>query len=90
VTVKLAQITYAVRYDAEADVAYLRALDHPGPVARTSATTDGHAVSFNEAGEIVGLTIMDAKRLVEEHRAIDAAEPIDADELAPAVGAVFA
>jgi uncharacterized protein YuzE len=54
-----------VTYDAQADVLYLSV----GDVAKATdwdETPDGHGVSFDERGNLVGLTIVDARRLVEE------------------------
>lgn len=52
-----------VVYDAVGDVLYM----HKGkPVpAETQATPEGHAVRLGNAGEIVGITIVNAKWLAE-------------------------
>jgi uncharacterized protein YuzE len=51
-------------YDSEADVLYLR----KGPAqeaASTQATPEGHAVRFDERGDVIGLTVVNARWLVE-------------------------
>jgi uncharacterized protein YuzE len=54
-----------VTYDAEADVLYLSVGDTAKAV-NWDETPDGHGISFDEHGDLVGLTIVDARRLVEE------------------------
>lgn len=52
------------RYDAEGDVLYLSR----GPeqeAASTFATPEGHAVRLDSAGEVIGLTIVNAKWLLD-------------------------
>lgn len=52
------------RYDSEGDVLYLSR----GPeqsAASTFATPEGHAVRLDEAGNLIGLTIVNAKRLLD-------------------------
>lgn len=48
------------RYDSEGDVLYL-SRGPERPAASTFATPEGHAVRLNEAGEVIGLTIVNAK-----------------------------
>ena len=73
------------RYDAEFDVLYLRRVGWQGPASWTRVTTEGHAVQYNADGEIVGLTLMNIRRTIEEHGLFDPPEPLDPDELAPAL-----
>jgi uncharacterized protein YuzE len=53
------------RYDADADVLYLS----EGPeqaAASTYATPEGHAVRLSATGEVIGLTIVNAKWLLDQ------------------------
>jgi uncharacterized protein YuzE len=51
-------------YDAEGDVLYLGRGD--ADVASNAALTpEGHGVRYGEAGEVIGVTIIDARRIVE-------------------------
>jgi uncharacterized protein YuzE len=54
-----------VRYDAEADVLYLATGD-PGRAVDFDETPEGHAVSYNADGALVGLTLVDVRRLLEK------------------------
>ncbi len=58
-----------VRYDADADVLYLH-VGEPTQAVAYDESPEGHALRCNGAGELVGLTIVNAKRL------LDGAEPI--------------
>lgn len=52
------------RYDERGDVLYLRR----GPkqeAARTHATPEGHAIRYDEADEVIGITLVNAKWLIE-------------------------
>jgi uncharacterized protein YuzE len=57
-----------VRYDAEADVLYLAASD-PARAVDFDETPEGHAVSYDADGVLVGLTLIDMHRLLEEAEA---------------------
>jgi uncharacterized protein YuzE len=56
-----------VRYDhdADADVLYLAQGD-PARAVDFDETPEGHAVSFDENGDLVGLTLIDIRRLLDE------------------------
>lgn len=54
-----------VRYDTEADVLYLAAGD-PGRAVDFDETPEGHAVSYDADGALVGLTLIDVRRLLEQ------------------------
>lgn len=54
----------SVVYDADGDVLYLHKGD-PVPAAETVPTSDGHAVSFDDVGEVIGITVVNVKWLVE-------------------------
>lgn len=78
-----------VEYDADADVLYLAAGD-PARAVDFDETPEGHAVRFGSDGEIVGVTIVNARRLrrlLEENGAIRITLPetITAADLGPAL-----
>lgn len=52
------------RYDADADVLYLSEGPHQ-EAASTFATPEGHAVRLDASGEVIGLTIVNAKWLLD-------------------------
>ncbi len=54
-----------VRYDAEADVLYL-SIGDPARAVDFDETADGHALRFDDRGDLVGLTIVDAQRRVQQ------------------------
>jgi uncharacterized protein YuzE len=54
-----------VRYDHDADVLYLSQGD-PARAVDFDETPGGHAVSFDENGDLVGLTLVDIGKLVGE------------------------
>lgn len=54
----------SVVYDAERDVLYMRK-GKPGSAMETLASTEGHAVRLNDAREIIGITVVNAKWLAE-------------------------
>lgn len=77
-----------VRYDPEADVLYL----HVGDPARATTfdeSPEGHALRFDDRGDLVGLTIVNAKALLESEEPVAVTLPdrvtIDAASLARAV-----
>jgi uncharacterized protein YuzE len=54
-----------VRYDHDADVLYLSQGD-PARAVEFDETPGGHAVSFDENGDLVGLTLIDIRKLLDE------------------------
>jgi uncharacterized protein YuzE len=54
-----------VLYDHDADVLYLSQGD-PARAVDFDETRGGHAVSFDENGDLVGLTLVDIGKLVDE------------------------
>ncbi len=75
-------------YDAERDVLYLRAT-RGGSTARTDASPEGHALRYDAKGDLVGLTIVNAKWLLERDGAIGITLP-ERFELGPdALGQAF-
>lgn len=86
----------SVVYDAERDVLYLRQ-GAPAPARETLASPEGHAIRLNDAGEIIGITVVNAKWLAERDGQITVTVPestcaserleASADDLAPALAA---
>lgn len=77
-----------VRYDAEADVLYL-SIGDPARAVEFDETPDGHALRFDESGELAGLTIVDAQRRVRDgggELVLDLPARVNADELAHSFG----
>lgn len=81
-------------YDVEADVLYL-SKGRPAPAMETLASPEGHAIRLNDAGEIMGITVVNAKWLAERDGRITVTIPAavstperletPADALAPAL-----
>lgn len=64
----------SVVYDAERDVLYLRQ-GAPRPARETLASPEGHAIRLSESGEIIGITIVNAKWLAERNGQITVTVP---------------
>lgn len=85
-----------VVYDAVGDVLYMHK-GKPVAAARTLASEEGHAVMLNDAGAIIGITIVNAKWLAERDGRITVTIPetasrpgrleTSASDLAPALAA---
>jgi uncharacterized protein YuzE len=79
-----------VVYDAVGDVLYMHK-GKPVPAAETLASPEGHAVMLDDAGEIISITIVNAKRLAERDGQITVSIPerleTSAGDLAPALAA---
>ena len=83
-----------VSYDADGDVLYL-SRGKPAPAKETLPSPEGHAIRLNESGEIIGITIVNAKWLAERDgrimvslpESVAASERLEtsADDLAPAL-----
>lgn len=75
-------------YDAEADVLYLRS-GPPQPAHRTHASPEGHAVRFDQSGQVIGITIVNARLLSDRDGKITVTFPdrieTSAEELAAAL-----
>ena len=63
-----------VAYDREADVLYLHAGD-PRAAVDFDESPEGHALRFDATGRLVGVTIVDARRLLEVEGAITVTMP---------------
>ena len=77
-----------VRYDAEADVLYLHAGD-PSTASIFDESPEGHSLRFDTNGDLVGVTIVNARGLVESRAPIVITIPervtVDPSALAAAV-----
>jgi uncharacterized protein YuzE len=77
-----------VVYDDKGDVLYLHK-GKPVPASKTEATPEGHAVMFDDRGEVIGITIVNAKWLADRDGRITITVPeqieTSASELAPAL-----
>ncbi len=90
-TVTIADIEFdRVEYDADADVLYLHVGD-PSRAVDYDETPEGHAVRFDRSGELVGLTLVRPKRLLERNSELLVTLPVSsavpAAELTPALSA---
>lgn len=87
----IADITFdRVEYDAGADVLYLHVGD-PSRAVDFDETPEGHAVRFDSDGELVGLTLVRPKLLLEREGELRITVPVPravpAAELTPALSA---
>ncbi len=89
-TVKIAGIEFdRVVYDREADVLYLHVGD-PGTADDFDGTPEGHATRYGADGALVGLTIVNARRLLDEDGVIAITLPeqrVQATDLGDALAA---
>jgi YD repeat-containing protein len=72
-----------VAYDRGADVLYL-SVGPPQPAVQTFGTPEGHAVRYDEDGRIVGITLVNARLLLdrgETHVTIPQVVDLRLDEL---------
>lgn len=64
-SIQIANITFdRVDYDAEGDVLYLHHGD-PSTAVDYDASPEGHALRFDEQGNLVGITIINARWLLD-------------------------
>ncbi len=79
-----------VSYDSDGDVLYLRRSEQQA-AADTFGSPEGHAVRLDDDGNIIGITIVNAKWLVEHNGKITITVPnlieTNADDLAAALAA---
>ena len=77
-----------VSYDSDADVLYLHVGD-PSSAVDFDESPEGHALRFDGAGRLVGVTIVNARRLLQQGDPIAITVPqrlaIDPAALAPAI-----
>ncbi|MGH2353496.1 MAG: DUF2283 domain-containing protein [Chloroflexota bacterium] len=90
-SVKIGNLTFDhVSYDATGDVLYLH-VGEPQPAADAEETAEGHVLRYDKSGRIVGLTIVNARWLVERDGVITVTMPqpqlrASASDLAGALG----
>ena len=90
--VRIGNLTFDhVAYDAVGDVLYLH-VGAPQPAADAEETPEGHVLRYDAHGRIAGLTIVNARWLLERDGAITVTLPhpqlrAEASDLAAAVGA---
>lgn len=76
-----------VAYDSDADVLYLSVGD-PGDAVRFEESSEGHALRYDDQGRFVGITIVNARLLLDREGAIVVTPPqlrVEADELGSAL-----
>lgn len=74
-------------YDPAADVLYLHA-GEPGQAVTFDSSEEGHALRYDAAGQVVGLTIVNARWLLERDGEITVTPPalhLGAADIAPAL-----
>jgi YD repeat-containing protein len=69
ISIEVASEFDRIRYDDEADVLYVGRSD-AGPAHQTVGTPEGHAVRYDEAGNVIGITLVNAKWLMERDGAL--------------------
>jgi uncharacterized protein YuzE len=90
-TVTIGSLTFDhASYDARGDVLYLHVGDLQ-EAAGSEETPEGHVLRFDADGEVIGLTIINAKWLLERDHAINVTVPehvaVGPDALAEALAA---
>jgi len=69
-TVQIGNLTFdRVRYDADGDVLYLHRGD-PSDAVNFDASPEGHALRFDGQGDLVGVTILNTRWLLDHDGAI--------------------
>jgi uncharacterized protein YuzE len=91
-TITIGSFTFDnVFYDAEVDVLYLHKGD-PSTAVTFDESPEGHALRFNAAGNLVGVTIVGAKSLLDGTGEIKITVPeivrVGSDAVAPALASV--
>jgi uncharacterized protein YuzE len=89
-TITIAGIAYDhCHYDARGDVLYLN-VGEPRREAEGYETIDGHGIHYDETGAVIGLTLINVRRLLERDGSITLtppAEHLTADMLQPILAA---
>jgi YD repeat-containing protein len=90
-TVKMGDLTFDhVAYDADGDVLYLH-IGPPQAAAGADETPEGHVVRYDAFGRVVGVTVLNARWLLERDGMVTVTLPhptlrADAHDLAEALG----
>jgi uncharacterized protein YuzE len=90
-TVTIGSLTFDhATYDERGDVLYLH-VGEPEDAAYSDETPEGHVLRFDAAGRVIGLTIINAKWLLERDGAVNVTVPehvaVGRDQLAAALAA---
>ncbi|MBA2476881.1 MAG: DUF2283 domain-containing protein [Actinobacteria bacterium] len=88
-SVSVGSVTFdRVSYDREADVLYLSSGD-PGQAVDFDESQEGHALRYDSDGRLVGITIVGARRLLEQDEIVVTPPQlrVDGEELAAALAA---
>lgn len=86
-TVRIGDIEFDnVSYDETGDVLYLHVGDAQ-PAEDAAETPEGHLIRYNSRGEIIGITLLNARWLLDRNGELAITLPlhIGADTLAPAI-----
>lgn len=87
-TITIGETTFDhVAYDRDADVLYL-SVGPPQPAGHTFATPEGHAVRYGDDATIMGITLVNARALLERGDlmvTVPQAVDVRRDEIASAV-----
>jgi uncharacterized protein YuzE len=75
-----------VDFDVKGDVLYA-SVKGARPAAYVTETREGHTISFDPAGRVVGLTILNAKWLLDREGEITLTQVFKAEQIAPALAA---
>jgi uncharacterized protein YuzE len=75
-----------VEYDADGDVLYL-SVGEPREASQSHGTPEGHNVRYDDHGEVIGLTLVNAKWLLERDGELQVTIPnrVSAETIAPAM-----
>jgi YD repeat-containing protein len=88
--IKAGPVTFdRVSYDSDADVLYL-SVGEPQGAAEFDESAEGHALRYDGAGRLVGITIVNARELLAREDAIIVTPPqlrLDPDEIGSALAA---
>ena len=88
-TVTIGDITFTdATYDERGDVLYLH-VGEPQAAADSVGTPEGHAIRYGADGELIGITIINARWLLDRDGKVTITMPeavdVSADALAPAL-----
>jgi len=78
-----------VSYDADADVLYLH-VGEPSTAVEFDATPEGHALRYDAAGALVGLTIVGVRQLLDQDGTVRVTIPAPVDLERSELAAVLA
>jgi uncharacterized protein YuzE len=89
-SVTIGDITFdRVEYDADGDVLYLHVGD-PSAAVDFDETPEGHGVRFDRDGNVVGLTLVRPKRVLERNGDLRVTLPVASDVRADQLADVLA